>query len=255
MSSPGTIVPQQGEVGRADDVVVFLPPAGSVTSPYPPIAARLPGPAVLHCETPGRGRLADQPSPASVDEAVDRWTTELVGLLDPSTDQRLHLFGHSLGALFAYEVAARLEASGTARVATLCVSGAREPGSVPRSLVATAFEALRRRPPAEPGGADPGDDWVAHDLRMRREYRPTTASVRAPLALFCGTSDPFARPVEMEAWRRFTTGPFLGSFTFPGGHDYHLTAAEPVADTIRRLLERPTDPRHHTTNSGVKHEG
>ncbi|MFF8102234.1 NAD(P)/FAD-dependent oxidoreductase [Streptomyces sp. NPDC016640] len=53
-------------------------------------------------------------------------------------------------------------------------------------------------------------DW---DLQMRGEYRTAHQAVRAPLALLCGTSDPFARPAEMEQWKRFTTGPHLG----PGG--------------------------------------
>lgn len=252
----------QGSLAGAADVVVFLPPAGSVTSPYLPIGARLP-PALpaLHCEVPGRGRLGHDEAPASVTAAVDRWWADLAALVPGG---RLHLFGHSLGALFAYELTARVETGSRHEIASLSVSGAREPGSAARTLVATAFEALRREQPASDQKGDAEGAWLTADLRMRREHRIAQESVHAPLALFCGTSDPFARPAEMEAWKRFTSGPFLGTFTFPGGHDYYLSGQETTtAAALARVVARARDARRapasrtqpETENTGVGHDG
>lgn len=229
----------QGEVDEADDVVVFLPPAGSVSSPYLPIGELLPAtlPAV-HCEMPGRGRLAHEEAPVSVHGAADRWAADLAEIVP---GRRLHFFGHSLGALFAYELTLRFEArSSGCEAASLSASAAREPGSTPRSLLATAFAALRA--PDRQQGA--GEQWMDRDLRMRDEYRTANEVVRAPLALLCGASDPFARPGEMEQWKRFTSGPCLGMFTFPGGHDYYLSGQPAIADVIVRTVDHSRRPHH-----------
>ncbi|WP_030542503.1 thioesterase II family protein [Streptomyces albus] len=226
----------QGDVGDAGDVVVFLPPAGSVTSPYLPIGELLPDtlPAV-HCETPGRGRLADEEPPGSVQGAADRWAADLAATVP---GRRLHFFGHSLGALYAYELTLRCESRPGGGAASLSVSGAREPGSTPRPLLATAFAALRA-PDRRQGEGEP---WMDRDLRLRGEYRTGHRTVRAPLALLCGTSDPFARPGEMERWKDFTSGPYLGLFTFRGGHDYYLSGQRAIADVITRVVERSRHP-------------
>ncbi|WP_189706207.1 thioesterase II family protein [Streptomyces anandii] len=226
----------QGDADTAEDVVVFLPPAGSVTSPYLAIGDLLPGglPAV-HCETPGRGRLADQESPGSVHSAADRWAADLAATVP---GRRLHFFGHSLGALYAYELTLRFEARPDCAAASLSVSGAREPGSTPRSLLATAFAALRT-PDGQQGA---GEQWMDRDLRLRGEYRTAHQVVRAPLALLCGASDPFARPDEMERWKQFTSGPYLGMFTFRGGHDYFLSGQQAIADVIARIVDHSRHP-------------
>ncbi|SFY19922.1 alpha/beta fold hydrolase [Streptomyces atratus] len=248
MSSGRSIV-VQGTVGKAEDVVVFLPPAGSITSPYFPIGACLPDtlPAV-HCEMPGRGRTAGEQTPGSVHGAVDRWADELAALLP---GRRLHLFGHSLGALFAYELAIRFEDRSGTEAASLSASGAREPGSTPRSLVATAFAALRGQRGTTDKEGDREGAWLTDDLRLRQEYVTAKQPIRAPLALFCGISDPFARPAEMEEWKRFTKGPWLGMFTFPGGHDYYLSGQESIAAEISQIVDRSQDPER----MGVENDG
>lgn len=243
MTSGRSIV-VQGSAEGAEDVVVFLPPAGSVTSPYFGIGDHLPAalPAA-HCEMPGRGRLAHRVAPTSVPDAVDRWVDDLVALLP---GRRLHLFGHSLGALFAYELATRFEepakrGSGggitDCRVAGLIVSGARDPAKPARTLVSTAFAALR----GEQRGGGEGDDqgaWLLGDLRMRREYRMPGLVLRAPIALLAGRSDAFVRPDEMEEWKQWTSGPLLGTFAFDGGHEYYRADPASVAVAIERVVTR-----------------
>nr|WP_148071484.1 alpha/beta fold hydrolase [Streptomyces sp. I6] len=94
----------------------------------------------MHCEMPGRGRLAGEQPAGTVQQVVDRWTADLSRDL---AGRRLYLFGHSLGTLFAYEMAGRFTAHPVCEVAGLLISGAREPGHVPRSLIATAFATVR----------------------------------------------------------------------------------------------------------------
>ncbi|MEW2069860.1 alpha/beta fold hydrolase [Streptomyces sp. NPDC007346] len=226
----------QGDIGQDGDVVVFLPPAGSITSPYLPVGGRLPpGLHAVHCELPGRGRLADERPVSTVQQVVERWTDDLSRTVP---GRRLYLFGHSLGTLFAYEMAARFAADPVCEVGGLLISGAREPGHVPRTLIATAFSALQaeRRLTDEEG--DTEGAHLTADLRMRREYRGAQKTIFAPLALLCGRDDKFVRPEEMTAWKKFVTGPFLGTFTFDGGHDYHLAGKDLLASTIKELVDR-----------------
>ncbi|WP_406351050.1 thioesterase domain-containing protein [Streptomyces sp. NBC_01635] len=228
----------QGSLQGTTDAVLFLPPAGSVESPYLSMGEYLPDtlPA-LHCEMPGRGRLAGQEEPGSVTAAVDRWLDDITALLPHG--RRLHLFGHSLGALSAYELVIRLEAHPRYAVRSLSVSGAREPGHTPRTAVAAAFAALQHTTGQE---NDPDGTWLARDVRMRREHRVTHRPVHAPIALFCGTDDPFARSADMAPWASFTTGPLLGTFTFPGGHDYYLSSRAAVATVLTDLVDGRCDP-------------
>ncbi|WP_078860417.1 thioesterase II family protein [Streptomyces rubellomurinus] len=234
MTSGRSIV-LQGDIERAEEAVVFLPPAGSVTSPYFPLGGLLPpGLPAVHCELPGRGRLVDERPVGSVREAADRWSGELARALP---GRRLHLFGHSLGSLFAYETAARFTADPVCRIASLTVSAAREPGHTPRAAIGAAFAALSRQRRGTDADGDADGDRLATDLRIRREYRPHREPLAVPLALLCGRDDTFVRPEEMPAWREFVTGRFLGLFTFDGGHDYYLARPDPVASVIERITE------------------
>ncbi|MFD8667649.1 thioesterase II family protein [Streptomyces microflavus] len=226
----------QGDRERAGDAVVFLPPAGSTTSPYLPVGGRLsPDLLAVHCEIPGRGRLADEQPAGTVQKVVDRWIADLSCDL---AGRRLHLFGHSLGTLFAYEMAGRFTADPICEVAGLLISGAREPGYVPRTLIATAFAAVRAERRLTDEEEDAEGVHVTADLQMRREYRVAQETVRAPLALLCGRDDKFVRPEEMVEWKKFVTGPFLGTFTFDGGHDYYLAGKDLLASAIKEIVDR-----------------
>ncbi|MER6443761.1 thioesterase II family protein [Streptomyces venezuelae] len=210
-------------------MVVFLPPAGSSDAPYLSLGEALPpGFAAVHCEPPGRGRTADQAASRSVAETARRWAGELAALVP---GRRVHLFGHSLGAMLGHELAHRLIEDGGPAPASLMVSGARDPGYRPRAAVAAAFAALSGSS-AKAGGA-----WLAADLAMRRSHQPRTDPLPLPLALLGGISDPFASPKEMAEWRKFVTGEFVGLFTFPGGHDYLLSHRKEIAAAIASTVE------------------
>lgn len=217
------------------DIVVFLPPAGAVESPYTEVGDHLPaGTAAAHCEMPGRGRLAGHPTPVSVPEAVTYWQEELA---EPAASRRLHLFGHSLGALLAYELAGRVP------VTSLMISGARDPGSPARTLIGAAFAAVQAGRPGT------GTDWLDADLRMRRSYRLPDRAPRTPFAVFTGRTDAFVRPDEITGWTRWIDGPLLGRHVFDGGHDYYRHAPAAVAQAIGQVVRLAGQ---HTTPSSAE---
>jgi surfactin synthase thioesterase subunit len=61
-------------------------------------------------------------------------------------------------------------------------------------------------------------ELLRRDVGLTRAYRgPADVAVRCPLAALCGDRDPVATEDATEAWRPWTTGPFLAA-TVPGGH-------------------------------------
>lgn len=141
-------------------------------------------------------------------------------------------FGHSMGAVVAFEVARALRARGGRRLRHLFVSACAEPSGRGESAVPPTdeevYDLLRRF-----GGtdtlvldSDAGRDAVLPaaraDFRLTAGYRPVPgAVVDCPVTAVVGDQDPSATPQAAEGWERRTTGSFTMA-TMPGGHFYLL---------------------------------
>ena len=193
---------------------------------------------VVAVELPGRG--------ARRGEALVRTTTEGVErLLDSIGDrlpERYLLFGHSLGALLAFELARTLQAADRPPVALL-VSGRNGPRMVP------PCPPLHHLPDAELGRAlrDFGgmprelldDDALLAltlpelraDLEISEGYLVSPgAPLRCPITALVATDDPMANPAGVHTWSRETTGPFR-MVVHPGGH--FAVTGEPIVPLLR----------------------
>lgn len=110
----------------ADDAavrVVCFPHAGGAASYFFPVASALsPAADVLAVQYPGRQDRRREPCIDNIEALADAVLAELPHWLD----RPLVLFGHSMGATVAFEVARRLERDGTIPLA-LVVSGRRAP--------------------------------------------------------------------------------------------------------------------------------
>ncbi|MFH8597000.1 cytochrome P450 [Streptomyces rimosus] len=188
---------------------------------------------------PGRQNRIAEPPLTCMDDLADQVHAALRGLLD----RPLALFGHSMGAVVAYEVAVRLaERDGAAPVALL-VSGHGAPylcaaGPPPDT-------AVDDREIAEPAmAADPALrsspqllDLVMPVLRadhaLLRAYRPVrTPRITAPIVAYRGADDPRASEDDMWSWRAMTGAAFRLR-TLPGNHFYLATEeAGLVADVM-----------------------
>jgi surfactin synthase thioesterase subunit len=153
--------------------------------------------------------------------------------------RRVVLFGHSMGALVAYETAAVLEERG-APVHGLLVSGARAP-HLPRSDAPEGPEGALRTL-VELGGTAPellaDPDFRAlilpsltADFAMLGGYtKPDRPPLSCPVTALVGDADPRVTPAQAEAWREASRGAFRLR-TVPGDHFY--LAAEPPFDALR----------------------
>ncbi|MGI5336491.1 thioesterase II family protein [Streptomyces sp. CA-181903] len=224
--------------------LVCFPHAGGGASAYRGWADRLaPEAEVLVVRYPGREDRFEDPLVPDMATLADRVTAAL----PLSADRPLTLFGHSMGAAVAFEVARRIEAACPGGLARLCVSGRPAPHAAPESQVhllpdEDLVEDLRALAGTSEAILDDAEfralflPAVRNDYRLIETYRPEPgARIGAPVAAFCGTHDPHVRPEEMPRWREVTSGGFTLR-TFPGGHFYLQDHLDGIVAEVAGLL-------------------
>jgi surfactin synthase thioesterase subunit len=198
--------------------LVCLPYAGGAASLYRPWPTRLaPGIDVCPVELPGRGVRLGEPAALDMAALCDGLIQAIEPLLDGTP---LALFGHSMGARIAFELAYRLDG----RIARLFAAGAPAPGIRLRygaagdgrptaQLTDPEFKQRLR----ELGGTpteilDDGElmarvlPIVRGDFTLVERYQvdPSTR-VSCPITVFAGRSDPAGAPAATAAWQLRTT--------------------------------------------------
>jgi surfactin synthase thioesterase subunit len=220
--------------------LVCLPHAGGSASFFLPVSAALsPEIDVLAIQYPGRqDRRAERPI-NNMAVLADR----VHDILRRQPEMPLIFFGHSMGAILAFEVTRRLEADGKGPV-RLFASGRRAPSTYRDEMVhlrddASILAEVRRLN----GTASSvlGDDEMMRaalpalraDYVATETYRcaPETA-VSCPISVLVGDNDPKTTLDEAKAWAAHTSGPF-DLRVFSGGH-FFLTGH---ADEITGILD------------------
>ncbi|CAN3131325.1 Thioesterase TesA [Mycobacterium sp. smrl_JER01] len=223
--------------------LVCFPHAGGSASYYFPMSRALtPEFDVYAVQYPGRqDRYSEQPL-QSIDELAD----QAFAALDDLPDAPLAFFGHSMGAVLAFEVARRCEAVPGRRVTTIFASGAPAPsrrGDERRHSADTDFVDVLR----DLGGTDPrvleNPDMLATFLpAFRTDYlalqdyhRGTEVGIAAPIVVMTATDDPKTSEADARAWHEHTTG---GGevHTFTGGHFYLERQPQRVVEVVTRTL-------------------
>lgn len=230
-----------------------LPHAGVGASAYRTWHTGL-GPEVEVCavQPPGReSRFREPPYRRLVDLA-----DAVADAIAPETDRPYALFGHSMGAWVAFEVARRLDGR-RAGPACLIVSGRRSPQSEAEAppihqLPDDAFiEELMQRFGGIPDAIlrdrsvlDLFLPTLRADMEAVETYEYVPGSVLScPVWAVAGARDPWVSRATLEAWRVETTGRFEVR-TFPGGHFYLVEAqGELLALITQALRETVRDPR------------
>ncbi|MEU8976429.1 alpha/beta fold hydrolase [Streptomyces monashensis] len=232
---------------EAAERLVCFPHAGGSASFYLPVAAALsPGVEVAAIQYPGRQDRRHEPGPASVAELADQVSAALA---DWDDDRPVTFFGHSMGAVVAFEVTRRIERTGSGPV-RLFASGRRAPSRVRdehvhtldddgviaelRALAGTDAqvlqdeELLRMVLPA-----------IRSDYRAVETYRSAPgATVRCPVTVLTGDADPRTSLEEARAWSEHTESEY-DLRVFSGGHFF---LSERPAEVLAVLREHFTAP-------------
>jgi pyochelin biosynthetic protein PchC len=167
-------------------------------------------------------------------ESIDGMSAAIASAYEQDEEVAAAFFGHSLGAVVAYEVARRLEAQGRPPVA-LIVSGRPAPqldrgGAVHLLDEAGIFADMVRLGGTTPELLDHTElralllPMLRSDYRLSETYRPVLEpKLRLPVMACFSERDPEVTESEARGWAAVTEGPFvLRAF---GGDHFYLTAA------------------------------
>ncbi|MFF8732410.1 thioesterase II family protein [Streptomyces sp. NPDC015171] len=224
--------------------LVCLPHAGGSASFFFPVATALtPAVEVLAVQYPGRQMRRQEPGIDNIPEYAD----QIFAALRHLDDRPLALFGHSMGAVLAYEVALRMRQAQLPAPVRLFASGRRAPSRYrdERVHAATDEQVLAElRTLSGPNQAVLADPEVLamflpairSDYTAIENYRhDPDRRLDCPLTVLTGDADPRTSLEEARAWEEHTTGP-TDVQVFQGGHFFHVERSAEVIALLKRSL-------------------
>lgn len=238
-----------GQVGKVDaNVRLFcFGHAGSGGAFfYPWKTPHLPEIEVCPVVLPGREmRLGEEPY-TRVEQVIE----PLFSALLPLTGKPFALFGHSVGAVIAYELARRFTSSYVPAPLCLFVSGRRAPrlparrqpffGLPDHEFLATVsrMNGMRSELLEYPEVLQ----LFLPSLRADFEINDTYAflpgpRLSCPVFAFVGDRDGEVYPTEMSDWAEVTSNQFMLR-VFPGDHFYHKDAPPALLSAIRQSIHQ-----------------
>ncbi|MFG3378776.1 thioesterase II family protein [Streptomyces tendae] len=229
---------------------------GSAERIYAGWRGRLPGPTrgrveIVPVELPGRGsRMSESPVPLA-----DTLVAGVVRQILPWRETPFALFGHSLGAMLAMEVARVLQHRHGVPAAALFVSGAGAPGpaasgpgasgSADWLLPDAEFRARLRGLAGTPPAVLENDDLMAMFMPVLRADFAAAAQlcrrggrpVSAPITVLGGDNDSEVPVSRLAGWETYSTAD-TAVRVLPGGHFFIDESPEQViAEVVRRLRD------------------
>ncbi|ASU85105.1 thioesterase [Nocardiopsis gilva YIM 90087] len=220
-AAPGAAVVPIGGPEGSDAHLVCFPHAGGSEMTFLPWRAKL---------TDRYRMWVAIRRPNGGPSAADLWTgvvATYVAELERLPGE-LTLYGHSMGALLAYETARALRAEGRP-VRRLVVSGREAPHIGHRVVVPDDPVELARRV-ADRYGAIPAEllddpetlrvvgEELMRDYTLYAAYRwRSAAPLDIPITAFAGADDPMVTDAGVHEWKRHTAERFHTA-TLPGGH-------------------------------------
>lgn len=210
--------------------LVLFPHAGGSASYFFPFSRGFsPDIETLAVQYPGRQDRRAEACLEDIGQLADEIANRLVRYT--GSGRPLALFGHSMGAFVAFEVARRLEDGAAAPVARLFASGARAPsvdhddGVRQRDDEGVLAELTRLNGTGTKFLRDPEIVQMLlpplrADFTAIETYRVAPdEALRCPITIVVGDHDPRVTVAQARAWADHTSG---GSDlrVFPGGHFY-----------------------------------
>lgn len=226
--------------------LVCFPYAGAGTSIYNPWSRLFPPYVqVAAVQLPAReSRVSEQPVSRLLDHI-----RPLMLALAPLFGGPVAFFGHSMGALLAFEAAHALYATRRLLPIHLFVSGCKAPHLSRADRKRDDFTDAELLEEIERLNGTPREllehpelssiilpvlrsDFLASDNYECEPREP----LRCPITAIGGEHDPFVDRAGLEAWRQHTTSAFAVQF-FPGDHFFLNSTREALTRFLRRILD------------------
>lgn len=224
--------------------LICLPYAGGGTAIFRDWPAALPGIAVCPARLPGREARFVDPAFTRIEPLVDA----LADALAPWTDRAYALFGHSMGAIVAFELARRMRDRGLPAPRRLFAAGRQAPHipepepmchELPDAALATELRSRYGSTTAfeHPELVELMLPTLRADCAICETYRHVDGEpLNCPIHVFGGTDDATVSADDLDAWRAHTSGPFT-SERIDGDHFFIDTNPAPLLDAIRTALD------------------
>lgn len=222
------------------DVIVFPHAGASADAARPLLTSAPPWLSLRPVELPGRGRRMMESPEWSLRPLV----AELAEALEPRLTRPTLFFGHSMGALLAFETARALPEARKPK--HLVLTGHRGP-QLDRSYLrghegsdAEFIEELRKWNGKDAAWLDDEDlrsvflPVLRADFRALIAYRFEGRPVAQPTTAVRGEMDPFLDEAGLEAWREVVSGPFE-THVEPGDHFFWSGAPRIITERLQAL--------------------
>jgi surfactin synthase thioesterase subunit len=223
----------------------IFPHTGGSAEFYVPFArAFTGGTKCVAVQYPGKRAGKDLSQYTSIPALADR----LCAMLKPeeSPAGQVAFFGHSMGALLAFEVALRFEQAGNP-IAALFVSASAAPGLLRRVANLEGSDAQLLTMVSEVTGANPeflnNEHFAARILPTLRGLKavaayesPPESKVSCPIHALMADNDELGTQELMSPWEQRTTASF-DLTVFPGDHFYINTNLPQLAQWVERRVQ------------------
>jgi len=207
-------------------------------------------------EIPGRGMRMTE----TLETNALKLSAGLADIIEPLLDKPFAFFGHSMGAMLAFEISLALKKRLGTTPKHLFASGAPAP-QLPRSRPITynlpepeLIEELRRLNGTPPELLDNPDfrgimlPLMRADFSAVQTYTYQGGRLDCPVSVFGGLNDPEVAEEALAPWKEMTSGPFTRHM-FTGDHFFLNTSTRLLCNTITMRLHSTAGDLFATVSS------